>query len=186
MEEYLNNNEKIDIISTAAGYSKVFDSKKYSLSVPYLRSSLKMIANKNFDINDLDDKTLAINYDEYEYFKNVNDTYGHIVGNKVIKKVSSILKEKFSDSCILGRIGGNEFILFSKDIDLIENLESKLDDLKKDISEVNIERCKISLSIGVIISNTGATYEKLFVAADKNLYKVKKSGRANYNISFIN
>lgn len=125
---------------------------------------------------------------DVDRFKDVNDTYGHPVGNKVLKEVSVAIKETFRDSDFVGRIGGDEFCVFmSGNIteDIVVKKCKKLITTYK--SSVDNEEISITISIGVAL-NKGIpiSFEELYKIADESLYYVKKNGRNNYYIKEVN
>ena len=71
---------------------------------------------------------------DVDLFKEINDVYGHAVGDKVLKQVGKILRETFRGSDILGRIGGDEFMVFMKDITEKELAARKAEELKEKTS----------------------------------------------------
>lgn len=114
-------------------------------------------------------------------FKLVNDTYGHITGDKVIKAVAKIIAEGFPEAELIGRVGGDEFGVFIKSVSAAQSEDrlSELHELGKQRYEI-LNRCDIGISYGVAglgeISKAGAkAYEALFSLADDRLYEAKKS-----------
>ncbi len=120
---------------------------------------------------------------DVDYFKSINDTFGHVVGDKVLKQIASKLKEIFLDYGIVGRVGGDEFAAFlDKDIEQHE-LRQKLDGFLEDISGIldGTDR-KVSCSIGVRLFKYPEDVNLLMNKTDKALYKAKEHGRACYVI----
>lgn len=110
-------------------------------------------------------------------FKSVNDTKGHIYGDHVIIDVSNILKEQFRSTDIVGRIGGDEFMIFIKDIPDNLFVEEKINTIRILIKEKH----QMSLSIGIAVyPGDGTTYMDLYKNADDSLYWVKKSGKDGF------
>ncbi|MBD7913964.1 diguanylate cyclase [Clostridium sp. Sa3CUN1] len=124
---------------------------------------------------------------DIDHFKQVNDKFGHQTGDILLKDFSQLLKEIFSHKDIIGRLGGDEFIVFMKDIntDNLNIIEEKLENLRclmdKEIS-LNNDTQKISLSIGAIITNKSTDFDRLYHEADKILYEVKRNGRNGFKI----
>lgn len=127
---------------------------------------------------------------DLDNFKGVNDTLGHIFGDKVLANVGDILRRNFSrDLC--GRLGGDEFAIFIK-IPSTYNY-----DVNKYIAEKCMNICtefnnnytgqnndyKVSASIGVsVFPNDATTFSDLYSLADKALYKSKHKGKDTYTI----
>jgi diguanylate cyclase (GGDEF)-like protein len=118
---------------------------------------------------------------DIDHFKNVNDTYGHIAGDKVLKQLSSILKESVRDADIAGRLGGEEFgiILPKSSLDkakqVAERLRKNIEDNTFKFDEANIS---ITISIGIAAyKETNINMDNLIHEADLALYEAKKRGR---------
>jgi diguanylate cyclase (GGDEF)-like protein/PAS domain S-box-containing protein len=114
---------------------------------------------------------------DIDFFKSVNDTFGHQVGDKVLIQISKILKENCRKIDILGRWGGEEFLIICVNTDILGacNLAEKL---RKNIEEFEFDIVKhktISLGVSQIIENDNI--ESLIKRVDNNLYQAKRSGR---------
>lgn len=119
-------------------------------------------------------------------FKNVNDTLGHASGDEALQLVSRTLFEEFRDSDIVGRIGGDEFMVFAVNIDGNENrVAEALDRIKArnmTVSSGN-NSIKLTLSIGVsFYKKDDVEYDGLFKKADLALYSSKKNGKDQYTM----
>lgn len=111
---------------------------------------------------------------DIDNFKSYNDTYGHYEGDKAIKELASVIKKNFRASDVLGRFGGDEFMVFIRDFSGITWLCEKL----KPIVRFQNGDHSLTTSIGVAIYPQDATtYEDLFQKADTALYhsKIKRS-----------
>jgi len=111
---------------------------------------------------------------DIDYFKKINDTYGHPTGDLVLKKVAKTIKNSFRKSDLIGRIGGEEFAV------LIEDYKGDIgiaDKIRKNIKKLKFKagdkEFSITISIGGIIS-TNYNYEYLYKKADEALYEAKK------------
>ena len=124
---------------------------------------------------------------DIDYFKQVNDKLGHQIGDNVLKDFALVLKEVFSFKDIICRLGGDEFIVFMKDIEesnlnvIKERLEIICDIMNREIENNNIKQ-KISLSIGCIVTNKDTNFKDLYRQADEMLYKVKHNGKNGFKI----
>lgn len=122
---------------------------------------------------------------DIDNFKQVNDTYGHVFGDTVILKFSSTIRRCFREDDILGRIGGDEFVVFLglKDkTDLIRKVSELSQNLNKTITSDGIT-CTISASIGAsFYPDHGTTFKELYLSADKALYQAKREGKNRYTI----
>ena len=121
---------------------------------------------------------------DIDNFKAVNDNLGHHFGDLVLRDVSGGLKDCFRNSDVVGRIGGDEFIGFIQNISDLDSLA----DIAKRIVEVfnntysgEYRDYDISGSVGISrYPNDGTTYEDLYRAADKALYRSKMNGKNGY------
>ena len=118
-------------------------------------------------------------------FKNVNDSFGHIVGDRVLATIGRIINNCFKGSDVAGRIGGDEFLVLLRDIDSHDVVRALADTLQNEVLNAfsgDLKRC-VSLSIGIAVCpEHGTTYEKLFAAADDALYYVKSNGKMSSKI----
>lgn len=118
---------------------------------------------------------------DVDYFKNVNDTYGHKVGDQVLKKVASSLQKSFRSQDFVMRIGGDEFAAVITNITLEQRFvfDQKADIINKFLSDKEDGLPAVTLSIGAAFSSHGFT-DDLYNLADKALYHVKEHGRNGY------
>ena len=114
---------------------------------------------------------------DIDKFKAINDTYGHDVGDKVIIQLGNILGDIFTKRDITGRFGGDEFIVFIKDIDDRGAAKNMAADIIKKASEgieLPDKNQMISISVGIAIYNgVEKNYSEIFKKADKALYTAK-------------
>lgn len=118
---------------------------------------------------------------DVDYFKSVNDTYGHKVGDQVLKKVASALQKTFRSQDFVMRIGGDEFVAVITHITLDQRsvLDQKIASIREYLSTTDDNLPVVTLSIGAAFSEQGFT-DDLYVLADKALYYVKEHGRNGY------
>lgn len=124
---------------------------------------------------------------DIDYFKNVNDTYGHAAGDLALKNVSSVIKHQLRDYDIAGRYGGEEFAIILPYTKIEEaqmvaqRLRRAVENTKIDISKVNTDTDEkiigVTISLGISEYKTGDNEKTLLQKADKALYKAKESGR---------
>ena len=113
----------------------------------------------------------------------VNDTLGHPVGDKVLKEFASILTEAFSKKAFVGRIGGDEFVVFFKEKVSRSELSEMLGDLIRTVKstfQAEYPDKNLSSSIGAAMGL--GEYADLYRTADSALYEVKKAGKGTYYI----
>ena len=114
---------------------------------------------------------------DLDYFKNVNDTYGHTAGDKVLIELSLVLKEHTDDSHVLARWGGEEFIIFCKQ-QTIDDANRLCEVIQNSIKTYPFSYIKsISCSFGVAELQPGESLSHCFKRADYALYQAKANGR---------
>ena len=123
---------------------------------------------------------VAVMMMDIDHFKRVNDTHGHKTGDSVLKSVGAVLTANTRASDLLGRYGGEEFVLFLSPIN-VENLQDVAEKLRRSVED-NIEmEVPVTISIGAAQDKLGSAPEEethlLMERADENLYKAKQSGR---------
>lgn len=130
---------------------------------------------------------LAIILIDIDSFKAVNDGYGHIIGDEVIKYVSDCIKASFRSSDYICRIGGDEFAILMTGVDVNSKnaIENKLNYLMKTVVNKPDILPDITLSAGVAmaVDMVAPDSEELFKLADKALYYVKENGKNGYKFS---
>ncbi len=120
---------------------------------------------------------------DIDFFKLINDEYGHNVGDIILKKFAQVLKSDIRDDDFIARWGGEEFIIianYAKEKEL-ETLAKKL---KKKILETDFSPVlRLTASFGLTTYKEGDTSDTLFKRVDNVLYKAKQNGRNRYEIS---
>ena len=114
---------------------------------------------------------------DIDNFKVINDTYGHAEGDKVLKAMSSELKNQFRKSDIISRFGGDEYLILIRDIFDTDWLCDKLSKIVKCSHSPYVYTNSIGVSI---FPEDALTFEELFLKADKALY-YSKNDKACYN-----
>ncbi len=117
---------------------------------------------------------------DVDHFKNVNDTYGHQVGDDVLRAVSSAIRERFDHRGLVCRYGGEEFCIALADCSLSDAM-SLAEQLRQDIAAIVFEdpaELRLTASLGVSERRFQAeTVQDMIAQADISLYKAKGSGR---------
>lgn len=117
---------------------------------------------------------------DLDNFKRVNDHFGHLKGDEILKKAARVLADAVRKSDIAGRIGGDEFMVFLPEIQSRTIGEKRADEIIEGIShvfgELNLEQ---GCSIGIAIARAGqaVTFEEIYRKADKALYEAKQKGK---------
>lgn len=118
---------------------------------------------------------------DLDHFKQINDTYGHQAGDRVLELVAGRLRGIFRSTDLIGRIGGDEFMIFMRSIGEEEMGLERAKRLCQAVHEIKLEAwpdLKVGCSIGVALAPAdGDTYDKLYHLADVALYEAKRAGR---------
>jgi diguanylate cyclase (GGDEF)-like protein/PAS domain S-box-containing protein len=121
---------------------------------------------------------------DFDDFKRINDNYGHLRGDRVLSFVIGRIKEVYSEGEIIGRIGGDEFVVFAGNIANVDEIMEKAAILRNALDTsytADGKTISISASIGVAIyPEAGLHYEQLMDRADRALYRVKEQGKNNF------
>lgn len=159
---------KYKLLSTRDAFSSVFNKRASEDAMrKYLRAS-NPVAKCALVILDLDD------------FKKINDTAGHMVGDVVLRRTADMLLRIFRASDIVGRFGGDEFIILAKGMNSRDSIKRKCHKIREELWNL-MEResgLRVTCSIGaVLISGQEVGYDEVFHQADAALYEAKKLGK---------
>ena len=148
----------------------------------YNKKSFEDEVQKTIDAKKPDEVSVLLIFD-FDNFKHINDTYGHGVGDEVLKAFASVLIRAFRTHDIIGRIGGDEFMVFMPQM-MTEHLK-RPDEISQEILN-ELYAMKIgpaehfSCSIGIGTDTTNYGFKRLYKLADKALYQSKENGKACY------
>lgn len=122
---------------------------------------------------------------DMDNFKAINDNYGHIAGDQTLKMFADTLRDYSAEGDVLCRIGGDEFVVFVKDVTSKSELGNRASDIISDLC-YKLEQCRFetnsSVSIGIAQTpEDGTEFNKLYNCADKALYYVKQNGKNSYH-----
>ena len=156
--------EKLASTDTLTGiYNRRF---LFELAHKYLEKAKR--ANTNYTLIALD----------IDHFKNVNDTYGHNIGDNALKAFANAVKFMLREGDLFGRTGGEEFSVIIMDSDknnsyiVAEKIRTEVEKIICDIHEIHI-----TVSIGIAFLQADDTLEDIMIRADKCLYRAKENGR---------
>ncbi len=150
------------------------------------KTDIMRIARERIDDRGLEGTALVII--DIDYFKNINDTYGHQFGDEVIKKIADIISNEVGSEGPSGRFGGDEFFVVLYNIRSEEQLRPILKGIKTKVGatfpDKGVDRDNpLSVSIGAAVYPKDAdNYDDLFMLADHCLYLAKEKGRNRYII----
>ena len=120
---------------------------------------------------------------DIDNFKEVNDQFGHLAGDRILIKIGELLRDIFRDSDLIGRVGGDEFVVYSEETR--DGAMSRAERLLKAVADFMPEEGRnISVSIGIALSSGKEGYSELFSHADHAMYQAKQEGKnriAYYN-----
>ena len=182
MAETLNvvlSNEKLK--------SKYYEDKS---NVDQLSGILNKAATETLISKILEDSTdtdaHAVLIMDIDNFKSINDNFGHAAGDRVIKEVAAELKKTFREMDIVGRIGGDEFMVFIRHVEDIAVIREKAEHIAEAAARSSciVESLPdITMSIGCSrFPADGTTFRELYEKADKALYTTKRSGKNGFTV----
>lgn len=120
---------------------------------------------------------------DVDHFKRINDTYGHDVGDEVLKKLARIMNSELRASDVLGRWGGEEFALVIPETD-IHGAKALCDRLRRKVEGTHFDKVgKVTVSIGATQFRREDTVRSLVKRADEALYRAKEGGRNRVEIN---
>ncbi|AXH10435.1 hypothetical protein CP960_04720 [Malaciobacter halophilus] len=117
---------------------------------------------------------------DIDYFKKINDTYGHFVGDCVLKELAKVVRKVLPKNDLIGRFGGEEFIVLINDnssnniINIANRIKDEIQNHKFKCDSLEID---ITISLGTTFCKKGESYEKVYKRVDEALYFAKKAGR---------
>ncbi|WP_299786746.1 GGDEF domain-containing protein [uncultured Shewanella sp.] len=179
--------------------------QNYALKQENITDSLMEIFNRRYLDRRLNDETeRAINYShplsifliDIDHFKQINDSYGHQIGDQVLKYIAQLLKRSIRESDVLARYGGEEFVVIlprtqvSTSYQLAERLRHLVADYVLTLPK-EADKDSLSLAVTVSVGVAGLTPDCknshcLIEKADKALYQAKQSGRNRVVMSELN
>lgn len=192
-QESINNDimQLIDIFSeevvlalqNAKSYIKIKELAMYDeLTMIYNRRYLMKLGMEEFNTSQNIGSDYGVVMIDIDHFKRINDTYGHLFGDEIIKNIADICKKCMPASAVIGRYGGEEFIVFFKDkqfdaiLKLTEKLRAQVENYS--YSYKNNDNIKVTISIGIAMKqDKNENLYNIINNADEALYNAKNSGR---------
>jgi diguanylate cyclase (GGDEF)-like protein len=118
---------------------------------------------------------------DLDNFKEINDSLGHVAGDDVLKIIGEMLRERFGDDHVVGRVGGDEFIIFIKAITSTTDALAEMEKVR-DLIVAPVMLCEKEISVSVSIGaaaypEDANDFKELYKIADKALYQAKKNGK---------
>lgn len=172
-------------------YKRKYFMTSYELDQLASNDSLTGILNRRMFL-ELSEKELA-RYKRYDndflllildidHFKNINDTYGHLEGDKVLKELVKIIQSRIRSSDIFGRIGGDEFglLLLETSLEKVSNIAGQIREACKSARIISEDKKEIKFTISVGLTETrknDTNLDEIIRRADTALYKAKQAGK---------
>ena len=123
---------------------------------------------------------------DIDYFKSINDRYGHAIGDRALTQFAQLIKSTIREADSVGRFGGEEFLLLFPDTNLA-GAEFVLNRLLARVAQATLQlddhKLEIRFSAGLARWNEGETVEAFIERADVALYHAKQSGRGRVKVS---
>ncbi|MGO4998204.1 diguanylate cyclase domain-containing protein [Oceanisphaera sp. W20_SRM_FM3] len=127
-----------------------------------------------------DDKPLCIALLDIDYFKEINDKYGHLAGDKALRLIARTLQRSLRESDFVARFGGEEFTVLLNNVSQ-DNLETPLQKLREQVKKIPFrfkdQPVTITISLGATLFKAGDTIHSALERADQALYRAKHAGR---------
>ncbi|MEO1923561.1 MAG: GGDEF domain-containing protein [Nautiliaceae bacterium] len=156
------------------------------LTKAYNRKALENDLNKILEQGKDKDLDLVIAVIDLDDFKNVNDTYGHLVGDFVLIKLTDIIKHMIRSTDKIYRYGGDEFIIVFNRANL-QNVKKIIEKIVQKISKTALKYkdniIRMTVSVGIAKHKKGDTIETLIKRADEALYRTKQDSKNGFFIS---
>ncbi len=154
------------------------------LSYEASHDALTGLYNRSFFENlrrSSDQENIAMMIVDFDYFKEINDTYGHDTGDLMLQKLSRVLTRSFRAEDRICRIGGDEFavVMVNADSGMKDLIRRKIKQANDIMADTSDGLPAASISVGVAFSDRENPTDDIFKDADTALYKVKKAGRAD-------
>ena len=183
-------------VTKAAVFSRDITSRKWTeeelrelsmtddLTGLFNRRGIMTLAKKQLKIAERMKNNLLLLYIDFDNMKQINDLHGHTTGDQALIETASLLQETFREADVIGRLGGDEFIVILSDKPGMQNRDSALKRLNKKLAERNRRENRdylLSISIGTVYFDhkTPSTIEELLSRGDAMMYKNKAKKKPN-------
>lgn len=121
---------------------------------------------------------------DVDHFKQINDTCGHLRGDEALRMVAGLLQTNFRSGDIIGRPGGDEFLVFMPSVPDLRSLIAKCRAVCEQAALLTLTSgCSLTVSVGAAFAERGCSYDDLYEAADQALYEAKNAGRNRYRVA---
>ncbi len=164
--ELKNANEKLKLLSITDSLTRLYNRRKMNIEIEKEYKRSKRYKTK-----------FSLIMFDIDWFKKINDTYGHQAGDEVLKELSNLTKEIVRSTDIVSRWGGEEFLILcmETDLDTAKNLAQRLREATENY-QFSVGK-KVTISIGVEEFDGDESIDELLKNVDNKLYRAKDSGR---------
>jgi len=167
----------IDVTDKIQGEAMREMAIKDGLTGVYSRQYFNQLMNAEIERSIRIEKIFSVMMIDIDKFKEVNDIFGHLVGDQVLVAIVKILKDNIRIYDIIGRFGGDEFMIFLPETNqkkAYEIANRMISFLNREKIKIKAHEIKVAISIGISEYNNNQTYDALLHAADKAMYLAKK------------
>jgi diguanylate cyclase (GGDEF)-like protein len=149
------------------------------------RRELQNFANRTISQAARDGSNFTMLSLDIDNFKQVNDTYGHPVGDKVIRRIAKLISEDRREHDLVARIGGEEFVILLPGINE-ESAFNVAEKLRKKVESQVKDNLKVTVSVGISMSGSISDnhFEKLLALSDQALYESKNNGKNRTTVAY--
>jgi diguanylate cyclase (GGDEF)-like protein len=158
-------NQKIQLLAETDKLTGLFNREKFDQYLINLMSS-----------NDRSKTSLSLLLLDVDHFKKINDSKGHLEGDKILKGLAEVLRNRMRPNDLLARWGGEEFVVVLPDTQ-VDNAKDFAERLRAHVEQNTIVGVNVSVSIGVTQLTAHDNIDALLFRADQALYKAKNKGR---------
>ena len=151
----------------------------YTFLMTKLENALNVVRMGKIKGERADLHTVSLICIDIDNFKQVNDTFGHLAGDEVLREIANVLKHSVREGDVVARPGGDELVVMLRGADARVTLQHA-EELRAKIQRLTFETSpdlKVTASLGISTSNGTTDAKVLYEQADKALYNAKNSGR---------
>ncbi|TAN41748.1 MAG: diguanylate cyclase [Nitrospirae bacterium] len=163
--------EELHLMAITDGLTKLYNRRYMILRVEeeFDRVTRKKVPSMGLIMADID------------YFKKINDTYGHLTGDEVLKEVAHRIRTSVRKYDMVGRYGGEEFLILLPNSS-IDETKIVAERIWNAVREKNVDQCKITISLGATCTAGNEELNSAINRADEGLYKSKQAGRDRISV----
>src|SRR5439155_4071661 len=169
--ELMESNKRLEMLSITDGLTKLYNHRHFQDELA-----------RAFEESQRYQRPLSLAIVDLDFFKKINDTHGHAVGDEVLKAVSRIFQESIRSTDLAARYGGEEFTVMMPETEIDDALTfaEKIRSMVESspiATQAGLLQATVSIGVATVPQSKIHTAKELIVAADNALYRAKKSGR---------